>query len=144
MNWGKGLALVMIAFVGMMAYFLVRAAQNPEPLIAENYYAQELGFQSRIDASSRALALSGAVRMAATRSLVTVDFPDEVKDKELGGTLMLLRANDDRDDHSVVFRAAPTGHFQETIALQPGRYIAQLEWTADTLKYYSESQLIVP
>ena len=144
MNWGKGLALVMIAFAGMMAYFLVRAAQNPEPLIAENYYAQELRFQERIDASSRAMALSGAVRMDATRDGVTVTFPEEVKDKALAGTLLLLHAQETNDDRSVVIHAATGGRFEEAIALRRGRYLAQLEWAADSMKYYSEAQLIVP
>ena len=29
--------MALIAFAGMMAYFVVRAAQNPEPLITERY-----------------------------------------------------------------------------------------------------------
>ncbi|MBK7086384.1 MAG: FixH family protein [Flavobacteriales bacterium] len=79
MNWGKGLAIAMIAFAGMLAYFLVLAAQNPEPLIAEDYYEQELKYQDRIDAGSRTLALSGRC-IAATREVLTVGFPPEVKD----------------------------------------------------------------
>ncbi len=144
MNWGKGLALAMIAFAGMLAYFLVLAARNPEPLVSENYYSQELRFQERIDASSRALALSGSVRMDATRDRVTLNFPDEVKEKALSGTLLLLHAQASDEDRSVVISAATAGRFEEAISLRPGRYLAQLEWTADTMKYYSEAQLIVP
>lgn len=144
MNWGKGLALVMIAFAGMLAYFLVLAAQNPEPLIAENYYAQELRFQERIDASSRAMALSGAVKMDAARDRVAVTFPEGVKDKAIAGTLLLLHAQENSEDRSVVIRTVANGHFEAAIALRAGRYLAQLEWTADTTKYYSEAQLMVP
>lgn len=144
MNWGKGLALTMMAFAGMMAYFLVRAAQNPEPLITEKYYEQELKYQGRIDAGSRALALSGAVRMDASRTGVTIVFPEEVKQRALSGSLLLLRANDESDDRSIVIPSAPDGRFEEAIPLRSGRYIAQLEWSADTVKYYSETQLMVP
>jgi nitrogen fixation protein FixH len=144
MNWGKGLALAMVAFAGMMAYFLVRAARSPEPLIAENYYEQELGFQDRIDATSRTLALSGTVRFDAARDRISVAFPEEVMAREILGTLRLLHANDTHDDHSVVIPAAPEGRFEEVIDLRPGRYIAQLEWSADGITYYSEAQLLVP
>lgn len=144
MNWGKGLALAMIAFAGMLAYFLVLAAQNPEPLIAENYYAQELRYQDRIDASSRALALSDAVQMEATRERVTVTFPEEVKDKSLSGELSLLHARENADDRSMVIHSAPNGRYEVAINLRPGRYLAQLEWKVDTMKYYSEEQLVVP
>ena len=144
MNWGKGLALVMIAFAGMMAYFVTLAARNPEPLITERYYEQELGFQDRIDARSRTLGLGADVRLEATRDRLRASFPDGVKDRMLTGSLLLLRANDARDDHEVPITSAPGGIFEAEVALRPGRYIAQLEWSADGVTYYSEEQLIVP
>ena len=138
------MAIAMIAFAGMLAYFLVLAAQNPEPLIAEDYYEQELKYQDRIDAGSRTLALSGKVRIAATREVLMVGFPTEVKDRAINGTLLLLRADVAGEDRSIVIASAPGGSFTEAVTLRPGRYIAQLEWRADTTKYYSEEQLIVP
>jgi len=133
----------MIAFAGMMAYFLVLAAQNPEPLISENYYEQELTYQDRIDAGSRTLALSGNVHFNATRERITVEFPPQVKDDPISGTLLLLRADVAGEDLSVVINSAPGGSYAEAITLRPGRYIAQLEWRADSTTYYSEEQIIV-
>lgn len=144
MNWGKGLALAMICFAGMMAYFLVRASQNPEPLISENYYEQELKFSQRIHDETRTLALAEKVRMVATRDRISVTFPGEVKDRALHGELSLLRADVDGEDRSVVINGAVDGRFEEGVNLRPGRYIAQLEWRADSVRYYSEEQLIVP
>jgi nitrogen fixation protein FixH len=144
MNWGKAMAMAMIAFAGMMAYFLVRAAQNPEPLISEHYYEQELTYQDRIDAGSRTLGLSGKVRFTATRERITVEFPDQVKDRTIRGDLLLLRADVAGEDRSVAIPNATGGSFEEAITLRSGRYIAQLEWRADSVKYYSEEQLLVP
>lgn len=144
MNWGKGLALAMIAFTGMLGYFLVLAAQNPEPLIADDYYVQELRYQERIDASSRALALSSAVRIDATRDRITLTFPDDVREKNITGTLTLLHAQDPAADRTLVIRNAVAAHLQEPIALRTGRYIAQLDWMADTVTYRSEAHLMVP
>ncbi len=144
MNWGKGLALVMIAFAGMLAYFLVLASQNTEPLIAEDYYEQELKYQDRIDAGTRTLALSNEVRFTATRDRISLMFPDQVKDRAISGELILLRADVAGEDRSVVIMNATGGGFTEAITLRPGRYIAQMEWRADTVTYYSEEQLIVP
>lgn len=136
--------MAMIAFAAMMAYFLVLAAQNPEPLISEKYYEQELNYQDRIDAGTRTLALSGKVRIAATRELITVEFPAEVKDLAISGELLLLRADVAGEDRSVVITHAVGGRYAEAIELRPCRYIAQLEWRADSTTYYSEEQLIVP
>ncbi len=37
MNWGKGLALTLAVFAGLMAWFVVMALRNPEPLVTEQY-----------------------------------------------------------------------------------------------------------
>ncbi len=58
MNWGKGLALSLIAFAAMMAAFGIASARRSEALVTEEYYEEELRFQDRIDAQDRAHALS--------------------------------------------------------------------------------------
>lgn len=136
--------MALIAFAGMMAYFVVRAAQNPEPLITERYYEQELLFQGRIDARTRTLALAEPVRITATKDQVRVTFPMDVRDRHVAGELELLRANDAQEDRTVGIDDVRDGAFAVAVHLRPGRYIAQLEWRADTVTYYSEEQLIVP
>lgn len=136
--------MALIAFAGMMAYFVVRAAQNPEPLITERYYEQELLFQARIDARTRTLGLAEPVGITATRDQVRVTFPMDVRDRHVAGELVLLRANDAQEDRTVGIDDVRDGVFAAPVDLRPGRYIAQLEWRADTVTYYSEEQLIVP
>lgn len=136
--------MALIAFAGMMAYFVVRAAQDPEPLITEHYYEQELVFQERIDAHTRTLSLAEPVLITAARDHVGVTFPRDVRDRRIAGELVLLRANDAKEDRTVGIGEVRDGVFAAAVDLRPGRYIAQLEWRADTVAYYSEEQLIVP
>lgn len=143
MNWGKGIALTLVVFVGMMAYFLVRAAQNPEPLVTEHYYEQELTFQDRIDATQRAMALPERVRIQAERDHISIHFPAQVAGSTVQGELALIRTNDPTADRTVRMTNVPAGHFERTIQLLPGRYMAQLEWQAGETTYYTEEQLSV-
>lgn len=144
MNWGKGLALALAAFAGMMTYFMVRGAQSPEPLIAENYYEQELAYQDRIDATHRADVLSSAVTMAADRSQVQVGFPAEMLGKSITGTLELIRLNNASADRKIALRGTATEKMQAAVDLLPGVYIAQLTWTIDRVEYFREERLFVP
>lgn len=144
MNWGKGLALAMIAFAGMMAYFLVRSAQNPEPLITEGYYEQELVYQGRIDATEHANAL-GSLHMDADRSSITLTFPVLSGTPQLTGLLKLIRTNDTELDRDVeVAHAADGTPVQIPVDLVTGQYIAQLEWSVNGRTCYTEQRLIVP
>lgn len=144
MNWGRALALTMVAFAGMMAWFLVKAAQNPEPLITEHYYEQELGFQDRINACERAKALGEPVVFSEARDGVTLVFPKAVRSGSVIGELALLRLNDPRADRTLSVDRVIDGRFHGHTDLVPGKYLAQLRWHAGGRSYYSEAQLFVP
>lgn len=144
MNWGKGLVLVMIAFAGMLAYFMVLAVQSPEPLIAENYYEQELVYQDRIDATQRAEALSAAPVITADRNKVVISFPAELEGAAITGVLQMIRLNDVDADRKVVLVGKAAATMEAEVDLQRGSYIAQLTWEIDGREYFHEDRVIVP
>ena len=143
MNWGKGLTLALIAFAGMMAWFVVMASRNPSSLVTEEYYEKELKFQERIDHTARANALSAPVHMIVTANELRLEFPQEFHGKTISGELTLLRPNDPRADQVIAVNT--TGTFERSaMGLWPGRYNAALEWTVDGTRYFTEEKLLVP
>ncbi len=144
MNWGKALTLAMVLFAGMMTWFVIKASQNPMPLVTEDYYGAELKFQGRIDEAARAKALSAPVAMVVERTAVDLRFPDELAGKRIAGTFTLLRPNDPRADRTLSV-AADSAHFLATgLDLVAGRYNALLEWEVEGVKYYMEDKVYVP
>ncbi|MBX2973616.1 MAG: FixH family protein [Flavobacteriales bacterium] len=144
MNWGKALALALIAFAGMMTWFVIKASQNPEPLVTEDYYGAELKYQGRIDETARAKALSAPVAIALTRGSVQLDLPAEMQGRKVTGTLTLLRPNDPRADRTIALPATDAGGYAlHDVQLLPGRYNAMLEWQADGIAYYTEEKAYV-
>jgi hypothetical protein len=134
----------MIAFAGMMAYFLVRASQNPEPLITEKYYEQELVYQARINATEHA-SLLGALAMRADRKSVTLTLPAVPGTPKATGHLKLIRTNEPSMDRDVeVAQPADGGSIAYPVDMVTGQYIAQLEWSVNGQPCYSEQRLIVP
>lgn len=144
MNWGKGLALALIAFAGMMTWFVIKASQNDSPLVTEDYYGAELKFQGRIDEAARANALSAPVRMTFARDTVTLIFPVEAHGKRITGSLSLLRPNDPRADRTVGVTTDGAAAFHASAHLLPGRYNAALSWTMDGVSYFTEEKVYVP
>ncbi len=145
MNWGKGLALTLAAFAGLMVWFIVMSARNPEPLVTEQYYEQELKYQARIDNTERANALSKAVGMQPVKEGVMLSFPAEMRSSTITGELTLLRPNDPAADRLITIAPDSTGQFLALAhGLLSGRYNALLEWTANGTTYYTEEKLVVP
>lgn len=144
MNWGKGLALALIAFAGMMTWFVVKASQNPEPLVTEDYYRAELKFQGRIDETARARTLSAPVRMDIQRASLTIHFPAEMNGEHVTGTLTLLRPNDPRADGELAIRTDSAMFTSRALSLLPGRYNAALSWQVNGIGYHTEEKVFVP
>lgn len=144
MNWGKGITLALIAFAGMMVFFMIKAAQNPSPLVTDNYYEQELKYQQRINNTNRANALSAEVVMQITAKGIRLEFPKEVDPATITGELTLLRPNNPSLDRTIAVTATDNGVFEVVgDLLAPGRYNALLEWTAGENTYYSEQKIVV-
>lgn len=144
MNWGKALALALIAFALMMAWFVVKASQNPEPLVTEDYYGAELKFQGRIDEAARAKALSAPVRMDLQRAAAEVYFPAEMHGQRITGTLVLLRPNDPKADRQLTITTDSAHYRTDALDLLPGRYNAALEWEVNGVRYFTEDKIYVP
>ena len=144
MNWGKGITLALIAFAGMMVYFLIRAAGSPTPLVTEKYYEQELKYQQRINNTNRANELSAEVVMQISAKRIRLEFPKEIDPGTITGELTLLRPNDPTLDKSIAVTASADGVFEvEGDLLATGRYNALLEWQADGTAYYTEERIVV-
>ncbi len=145
MNWGKALTLAMIAFAGMMTWFVIKAMQNPMPLVTEDYYGAELKFQGRIDDTARAKALSAPVAITLSRVSVELVFPAEMRGRRIAGTLTLLRPNDPRADRTIDLPDTDAASYVlNDMDLLPGRYNALLEWHAEGATYYPEEKAYVP
>ena len=144
MNWGKALASSLIVFAGLMAFFVVKAGQNPEALVTERYYEQELKYQQRIDDAARARTLSSAVAMEIAAGGVRLTFPAEMNGQSITGELTLLCTNDPAGDRTLVVRTANGTYLSGLSGARSGLYHAQLEWAVAGVNYYTERKLIVP
>lgn len=137
--------MALAAFAGLMVFFIVMAARNPEPLVTERYYEEELKYQERIDNSERANALTRAVRIEVSGQRVRLSFPEEMHDRVIRGELTLLRPNDPIADRHATITPNGSGVFETAdLDLLSGRYNALLEWGVDGVAYYTEEKLVVP
>ncbi|WP_338039248.1 FixH family protein [Maribacter litopenaei] len=56
-NWGTGIVLAFIGFIGFILFFVVRMSTDNRAnhdLVTEDYYRQELAYQKEIDAQNNA------------------------------------------------------------------------------------------
>ncbi len=144
LNWGTGLAAVLIAFVVMMGWFAMRALNNPSPLVAEDYYKEELAYQADIDKLSNALRSGEEVVVTEGAGSLSLQFPTRKSRAPITGTLHLMRPSTELGDLTVDVSADSAGLFAlATHDLIKGVYRMRLDWKMDGEERLTEKRIFV-
>ncbi|MDE0558696.1 FixH family protein [Algoriphagus sp. NF] len=139
MNWGKGILLSIIAFVGIiMTMVVISVRMDGIELVRDNYYEAEIKYQEQIDRESSTLLLDREVLAFDSQSkAVILDLPKGAK-----GNLNLYRPSDVKLDQSVPVEIIESGKKQISIAnLKPGYWRVQLTWTENGTEFYQEKKI---
>lgn len=130
LNWGTGIAIFYTIFVLFTGFMVYKAFGEDFDLVTEDYYAQEIKFQNKIDSKERAEKLEGTLQTIVEGKNLKVLFPQ--KDVELIGSINCFRPSDETKDFTEKFDITD-GSF--TIPLNKfikGKYLIKVEWSENT------------
>ena len=140
-SWAYAIIVVFVLFAVFIGQFVYRSVQNPTNLVAENYYQQEIDFQTKIDKSSNALAIKDQMTFAITDELVTVDFPTDWE--TVKGTLHLYNPMNEKLDVSMPFTTQSNVLKMKLKDLQAGKWVVKLDFDYGNKGYFLEENVIV-
>lgn len=96
MNWGRGITVVMIAFMSFILYMVFTLMSKNTDLQSEDYYQKELNFEKEITALKNTDNLKEKVTVTSKDNYLVVQFPNL---EELDSIQVeLYRPNNDKDD----------------------------------------------
>lgn len=139
MDWGKGILLTIIVFVGfILTLVIISVRQDDIHLVTENYYEKELKYQDQIDRETSAAGLDREVLVfdSQAKSMV-LDLPVGAK-----GNLKLFRPSDERLDQELLLDISQEGKTTVPLEkLKAGYWKVQLTWTENGVDFYQEKQI---
>ena len=141
-NWGWGIAALYIGFVLLIVVLVVGSVRQRCDLVSKDYYGEELVFQKVIDAGKNQSNLSSPISIVTGPEAVTINFPDELKNKTLQGDVLFYSAVNSDWDHS--YKMQPADHNSIVIdrkTLHSTRYTVKIHCTVDGKSYYQESDV---
>ncbi len=139
MNWGKGILITIIAFVGfMMTLVVISVRQDDIHLVSENYYEKEIKYQDQIEREKAARKLGRDVLVFDSPSKTMIlDLPVGAK-----GSLQLFRPSDARLDREVTLDVTNEGKTTVPLdQLKSGYWRIQLTWTENGVEFYLEEKI---
>ncbi len=139
MNWGKGIMIVMglfIVFIGVLVSVLISRKVD---LVTEEYYQEEIAYQSEIDAISSGNALDSLVISQKDEQLI-IQFAKNIRPDSV--VVHLWRPNDKKLDQS--FSVTGTEIFLIPLKkLHQGNYDIRCEYWTDSKNYIQKSRVLI-
>ncbi|MBS1614849.1 MAG: FixH family protein [Bacteroidetes bacterium] len=141
-NWGTRILLLYVGFVALIGLLVWKSMHTKVNLVTEDYYAQELVFQKKLDAERASSLLAQKPVVSLTPKEIIIFFPPGFSGKNIEGHLQLYFAPDAALDRQFEHLQAHDGQISI-----PRKYIAQLKytaklsWTCEGTTYYQEYPL---
>lgn len=142
-NWGTGIVLFMVAFIGFILYMVAGTSGMNQDLYSEDYYKQEISFQQKINAIENAGDLAETVRIGQQGDVVRIEFPDSCSMNESGGNIHFYRPNDARLDKTFRLKMNDNRQDIQKSDLIPGLYNVNIEWQTNGKTYLVEKELVL-
>jgi hypothetical protein len=144
MNWGTKITIVYIGFVALILSMVTVSSRNKSELVAKDYYAQELNYQERIDATENEKQLTESLSYVLSDSAVIIHCPSGEMARDLKGEVIFFRPSDASKDRKLelVFNSSGEMVIDKT-TLSKGLYKMSLSWTRNATLYYKEAVITI-
>ena len=144
MNWGTKIAIGYGLFVALTVGMVILAFQYDVNLVATDYYAQELEYQSQIDSHNNLMDLEGkmAIKVSKASSLLEIQFPEGALAPGAHGQLQFFRPSDPSLDFQIDFDGAKGKVLQiNTTKMAGGYWRVKMNWESEGKSYFFEQQI---
>jgi hypothetical protein len=141
-NWGHKITFVYLAFVGGIAFLVIKASGEKFDLVTKDYYGEELKYQQVIDESANTARLSAPITVSKSNGSLTIHFPEEMNGKKKQIDFYLYYPADASKDFRKTLNSDQSDITQSLPKGIAGNYELKLTWSTDSLKYYYEQKIL--
>ncbi|MEZ4858184.1 MAG: FixH family protein [Flavobacteriaceae bacterium] len=144
-NWGTGIVIGMITFIGFIMYMVVIMLTNKEydhDLVTENYYAKDLVYQNEIDAEKKANSFTTKIRIEKTAQGLQVFFPEELQGKAVTGTIQMYRPSNEKLDFQIPLKMEDLKALIPNSKLVAGSWKVIIDWEMEGDKYLFKKAIV--
>jgi hypothetical protein len=144
MNWGKGIALVLIIFVLGLAFLVYKTTEVESEMVTENYYEKELSYEKIIEGKRNINLLKEDVKIEVQTNEIAIIFPKELEASKIVGNILFYRPSDTKKDRTVPIQLANNVQLVDIKNFTTGNYQVQITFSEGEKEYYFEKNIFVP
>lgn len=144
-NWGTAIVLAFIGFIAFIMYFVISMSTNKKyeyDLVVEDYYQQELKFQSDIDKEEHSKTLVTNVKLEKTEEGLVIRFPEDLDHNSIKGKVFLYRPSNKTLDFEIPISLSNHNLLIPDNRLLDGRWNIKVDWTFSNEAYLYKTEII--
>lgn len=142
MNWGKWIVVSFLLFIGFMAVIVTISMKRDVNLVSNQYYHDDLIYQSQLQRKNNTETLSQKPVFAITSDQLKVAFPG--KHQIDNGNVVVFRPSNSKLDQN--FALSTSSDSVQVFALQPlekGAYRIKMTWSSEGKEFYIEKFVVI-
>ena len=138
-NWGHGILIFYICFVGAVATALIASFGVDHSLVVDDYYAKDLAYQTQYTKSQNNLdKQSLTIDNDKVNKAIKIDINTIAK---VEGSINFYRPSDKTKDFSVKINDKNSSISTE--GLLPGKWVLKIDWKENGKPFYSEELIYI-
>jgi len=141
-NWGVRIVILYVGFVALIVTLVILSSSVNNELESKDYYAKELAFQDKINATQNENKLNHSINYEIIGRDFILDFNVSDLNPTLSGTVFFYRPSETALDKEYPIKFDKSG--KQIINLSQfknGVYIVQINWVNNSIKYYKEGTI---
>ncbi len=140
MNWGKGITIAMVLFIGFILYLVIVLVSHSTELESEDYYQKEINFGDEIVSENNANQLADAPKIELTKSHIVIQLADVYAYENV--QLKLIRPNNSLLDQLITIQGTKT-YTIDRKQLEKGLYKLELTYEINNKRYLQREEIYI-
>lgn len=141
-NWGVRIVVLYVGFVALIVTLIVLSSSVNNELESKDYYAKELAFQDKINATQNENKLNHSINYEIIGREFILSFDTSQLNPTFSGSVFFYRPSETALDKEYTINFDKAG--QQIINLsqfKKGVYKVQINWENNAIKYYKEGTI---
>jgi nitrogen fixation protein FixH len=143
MNFGGKITVLYLSFVGLILTLVFMCFRQNVELVSKDYYAQEIKFQDKINATNNEKDLAGSISHSINGKEIVLTIDSALLSKDFEGTVNFFRPSDSSKDIQVKMNFVNLEQIINTNVLIRGTYKLQLSWVSNHTTYFKEEIIFI-
>jgi hypothetical protein len=143
MNWGAYVIIVFGSFMIFITALVIKTYTVNTELVSNDYYKQELEYQSRISKMTHAREAQNKISIKDENDFLILSFSDSLL-TNINGKIEFYRPSDASRDFTIMLE--PDQNAQQKISkknLIVGLYKIKIDWNSEGTDYYKEQDIYI-